>query len=119
MTTAADVHAGRHKLASAANHLARFAPQLHPTLYPGRWELLDAHPWPFLLATVDTVEARWAIQRRSLTGAEILDAAVLDLLYGLVRVVEGGWCLECKHPYDPDLPLKQRLSGSPGSIVVS
>jgi molybdopterin/thiamine biosynthesis adenylyltransferase len=110
MTTAADVHAKRHKLASAADHLARFAPRLHPTLYPERWELLNAHPWPFLLATVDTVEARWAIQRRSLAGAEILDAAVLDLLYGLVRVVEGGWCLECKHPYDPELPVTQRAA---------
>lgn len=110
MTSAADVHNERHKLATVADHLARFVPRLHPTLYPERWELLDTYPWPFLLATVDTVEARWAIQRRVATDTEILDGAVLDLLYGLLRVVGSGWCLECKHPYDPELPLKQRAA---------
>lgn len=110
MTTADDVEASRHKLATAVNHLAQFAPRLHPTLYPERWELLAEHPWPFLLSTVDTVEARWAIQQRSVADAEILDGAVLDLLYGLLRVVPGGQCLECKHPYDPDLSMKQRAS---------
>jgi hypothetical protein len=108
MTTASDVHEQRHKLGSAANHLARFAPLLRPTLHPVTWEVLDARPWPLVLATVDTVPARWAIQRRAAAGAEILDAAVNDLLYGLVRVVPGGWCLECKHPYDPDYELKER-----------
>jgi molybdopterin/thiamine biosynthesis adenylyltransferase len=108
MTTAADVHEGRHKLATVVDHLARYAPRLHPTLYPEPWEQLGAHAWPFLLATVDTVEARWAIQQRAIEGAEILDGAVLDLLYSLLRVVPGGRCLECKHPYDPELPLKHR-----------
>jgi molybdopterin/thiamine biosynthesis adenylyltransferase len=110
MTAASDVHESRHKLASAANHLARFAPDLTPTLYPVTWEMLDARPWPFLLSTVDTVPARWQIQRRSLAGAEILDAAVDDLLYSVIRVVPGGWCLECKHPHDPDYELKQRAA---------
>jgi molybdopterin/thiamine biosynthesis adenylyltransferase len=108
MTTASDVHEQRHKLGSAANHLARFAPHLRPTLYPVTWEVLDTRPWPLVLATVDTVPARWAIQRRAAAGAEILDAAVNDLLYGLVHVVPGGWCLECKHPFDPDYELKER-----------
>jgi molybdopterin/thiamine biosynthesis adenylyltransferase len=108
MTTAADVEAGRHKLATAVDHLARFAPRLHPTLYPEPWEQLDAHPWPFLLSTVDTVDARWTIQERAVAGAEILDGAVLGLLHSLLRVVPGGRCLECTHPYDPELPLKQR-----------
>ncbi len=58
MTTASDVHEKRHKLGSAANHLARFAPGLKPTLYPVTWETLDVRPWPFLLSTVDTVPAR-------------------------------------------------------------
>jgi hypothetical protein len=74
------------------------------------WEVLDARPWSLALATVDTVPARWAIQRRAAAGAEILDAAVNDLLYGLLRVVPGGWCLECKHPYDPDYVLKERAA---------
>ena len=110
MTTAGDVHEQRHKLASAMNHLAQFAPRLRSTLYPQRWELLDTHPWPFLLSTVDTVEARWAIQAQAPAGAEILDAAVLDLLYSILRVVPNGWCLECKHPYDPELTFKQRAA---------
>jgi hypothetical protein len=42
--------------------------------------------------------------------AEILDGAVIDLTYGLLRVVPGGRCLECAHPYDPELPLKQRAA---------
>jgi molybdopterin/thiamine biosynthesis adenylyltransferase len=108
MTSASDVHERRHKLGSAVNHLARFAPTLRPTLYPVTWEMLDAHPWPLVLATVDTIPARWAIQWRTAKGAEILDAAVDDLLYSVFRVVPGGWCLECKHPYDPDYELKQR-----------
>jgi molybdopterin/thiamine biosynthesis adenylyltransferase len=110
MTTASDVHESRHKLASAVNHLARFSPALRPTLYPVSWEMLGAHPWPFLLSTVDTVPARWQIQRRALHNAEILDAAVNDLLYTVVRVAEGGWCLECKHPYDPGYDVKQRAA---------
>lgn len=107
MTTASDVHERRHKLGSAANYLSRFAPTLRPTLYPLTWEMLDAHAWQLVLATVDTVPARWAIQWRA-EGAEIFDAAVDDLLYSVFRVVPGGWCLECKHPYDADYEIKQR-----------
>jgi molybdopterin/thiamine biosynthesis adenylyltransferase len=110
MTAASDVHESRHKLASTTNHLARFAPALTPTLYPVSWEMLAAPPWPFLLSTVDTVPTRWQIQRRALDGAEILDAAVSDLFYNVIRVVRAGWCLECKHPYDPDYDLKQRAA---------
>lgn len=108
MASACDVTEPRHKLASVAEHLARFAPRLAPTLYPLPWEQLTAPPWTTLISTVDTVETRWQIQRRAVAGAEILDAAVLDLLYTVLRVVPGGWCLECKHPFDPLLPLKQR-----------
>jgi hypothetical protein len=28
----------------------------------------------------------------------------------VIRVVPGGWCLECKHPFDPDYELKQRAA---------
>src|SRR6266404_6251969 len=108
MTSASDVHDARHKLASAVNHLARFAPALTPTLHPVEWQMLAEHPWPFLLSTVDTVPARWQIQRRAIAGAEILDAAVNDLFYNVIRAAPGGWCLECEHPFDPDYDLKQR-----------
>jgi hypothetical protein len=51
-------------------------------------------PWQTVLATVDTPEARWDVQRsRPVT---ILEAGVMGLLYGVLRVVPGGWCLECK-----------------------
>ncbi len=110
MSTASDVHEARHKLASAANHLARHAPALALGFHAVTWEMLSDRPWPFLLSTVDTVPARWAIQQRAPQGAEILDAAVSDLLYSVLRVVPGGRCLECKHPHDPDYELKQRAA---------
>ncbi len=110
MTTASDVHEARHKLASAANHLARHAPALALRLHAASWEMLGARPWPFLISTVDTIPARWAIQQRARDGAEILDAAVSDLLYSVLRVVPGGRCLQCKHPHDPDYEVKQRAA---------
>ena len=110
MTTASDVHERRHKLGSAVNHLAAFAPALQTTTYARPWELVDSPPWSLVLSTVDTVEARWSIQARSRLDASILDAAVMGLLYNIVRVAPGGWCLECKHPYNPDLALEQRAA---------
>lgn len=110
MTTASDVHEGRHKLGSLGNHLARFAPGLTSVLRPRTWEQLERHPWGRVVSTVDTVEARWNIQRRAQPHSEIIDAAVMDLLYSVLRVVPQGWCLECKHPYDPDLSVKQRAA---------
>lgn len=107
MTTASEVHEAMHKLATAAHHLATFAPSLRLTLVPEPWELVGRPPWSILLSTVDTVETRWAIQRRSSPGAHILDGAVLDMLYAIFRVTPGGRCLECVHPYDPALPGKQ------------
>ena len=109
-TSASDVHERRHKLASLANYLARFAPALRPKLYPCRWEQLDEHPWSLVLSAVDTIEARWSIQGRCAPGATILDGAVIDLLYSVLRVTRGGWCLECKHPYDAELAIKQRAA---------
>lgn len=32
------------------------------------------------------------------------------MLYGVLRVVPGGWCLECKHPYDAEAVWKQRAA---------
>lgn len=109
-TTASDVYEARHKLGSLGNHLARFAPGLSPILHPRTWEQLEQHPWARVISTVDTVEARWNIQRRAKPTSEIIDAAVMDLLYSVLRVVPQGWCLECKHPYDPDLSARQRAA---------
>lgn len=63
-----------------------------------------------VISTVDTVEARWNIQRRAKPTSEIIDAAVMNLLYSVPKVVPRGWCLECKHPYDPDLSVRQRAA---------
>jgi molybdopterin/thiamine biosynthesis adenylyltransferase len=108
--TAADVHERRHKLASVIGHLATFAPSLAATVHARPWEQLAEHPFGLVVCAVDTVEARWAIQARAPQGAIILDAGVLGLLYSVLRVAPGGWCLECKHPYDPELGLKQRAA---------
>jgi molybdopterin/thiamine biosynthesis adenylyltransferase len=107
-TTAADVHAERHKLSSLVHHLARFAPSLVLQIHARPWEQLGAHPWGALVSSVDTIEARWSIQRRAQEGAIIVDLAVDDLLYSVLRVKPGGRCLFCKHPCDPDLAVKQR-----------
>jgi molybdopterin/thiamine biosynthesis adenylyltransferase len=110
MTTATDVHEARHKLATVVNHLGHFAPGLDLRVHPRSWEMLAAHPWSLLLSTVDTVPARWQIQRRAKAGAEILDAAVLDLLYVVARVTPGGRCLECIHPFDADYEYMRRAA---------
>lgn len=107
-TTAHDVHEARHKLSSLVNHLAHFAPSLVLDLQARPWEQLDDHPWGTIISAVDTVEARWQLQRRARHDATIIDLAVNDMLYSVLRVTPGGRCLFCKHPYDPDLAVKQR-----------
>jgi hypothetical protein len=106
---AADVHCGRHKLASLAGHLAVVAPSLDLVLHPRPWEQLEGHPWSFVVSAVDTVESRWQIQTRAAPSAVVVDLAVDDLLYSVLRY--GGSrdrCMYCKHPFDPDLAVKQR-----------
>jgi hypothetical protein len=71
--------------------------------------LEDVDPWDTLVCAVDTVEARWSIQRRA-GGATIISLAVHDLLYSVLRVVPSGRCLLCKHPYDPELAMTQRAA---------
>jgi hypothetical protein len=107
-TTADDVHGARHKLSSLVNHLACFAPSLVLDLHARPWAQLDTHAWGMLISAVDTIEARWQIQRRAREDAMIIDLAVDDLLYSVLRVTPGGRCLFCKHPFDPDLAVKQR-----------
>jgi molybdopterin/thiamine biosynthesis adenylyltransferase len=119
MTSAADVHAGLHKLETLGRHLTRFAPGLKLIPHRVQWEQLVAPPWPKIISTVDTIEARWNIQRRAQKGAGIVDAAVNGLYYGLLRVIEDGWCLECKHPYDPEHAIKARAKrwGQPLEVI--
>jgi hypothetical protein len=64
-------------------------------------------PWGLTVCTVDTAEARLDVQRSR--PREILEAGVLNgTLYAVLRVVPGGWCLECKHPYDSESTQKRR-----------
>lgn len=106
---AADVHGRRHKLASLVGHLAVTASTLDLVLLPRPWEQLNRHPWSTVVSAVDTIESRWQIQTRAAESATIIDLAVDDLLYSVLRY--GGsddQCLYCKHPFDPDLAVKQR-----------
>lgn len=110
MTSAVDVHDGRHKLETLDRHVRMYAPGLDLRKHAQPWETLDSPPWLHLVCTVDTVPARWNIQRRAIAGAEIIDGAVMGLGYVLLRVLPGGWCLECKHAFDPEYELNQRAA---------
>jgi molybdopterin/thiamine biosynthesis adenylyltransferase len=110
MTTADQVQSSAQKLDSAMAHLRQFAPDLDVIPHKVPWELLAAYPWDQIVSTVDTEEARWNIQTRSREGAEILDGAVNGLMYNVLRVAPGGWCLFCKHPFDPKLDVKRRAA---------
>ncbi len=99
------VHSYLHKLDSVKRFLEVHAPKLHCEGLKAPWHQVP-RAWQTVLATVDTPEARWDVQRsRPVT---ILEAGVIGLLYGVLRVIPGGWCLECKHPPDPELTWKRR-----------
>jgi hypothetical protein len=99
------VHSHRHKLDSVKRFLEVHTPQLLCEGLKAQWHQVP-RVWQTVLATVDTPEARWDVQRsRPVT---ILEAGVMGLLYGVLRVIPGGWCLECKHPPDPELTWKRR-----------
>jgi hypothetical protein len=99
------VHRHVHKLHSFEQHFATFAPGVFVEAIKLRWHEVS-RPWDLVLATVDTPEARWDVQRSG--PKRILEAGVMGLLFAVLRVVPGGWCLECKHPPDPDVTWKRR-----------
>lgn len=105
MSDYAQVHSGLHKLASVQAFLSRYAPDLRPRLEQVPWHEV-AGPWDTVICTVDTPEARWDVQRSR--PRRIIEAGVMGLLYSVLRVVPGGWCLECKVPRDPDITWKRR-----------
>jgi hypothetical protein len=105
MSDYSQVHERLPKLASVRDFLGRYAPDLSVRLEPGEWDEV-AGEWRTVICTVDTPEARWDVQR-SQPGL-IIEAGVIGLLYSVLRVVPGGWCLECKHPRDPDITWKRR-----------
>lgn len=99
------VHSHLHKLESLCRFLQTHVPHLNVDPIDARWHEVSRQ-WQTVLATVDTPEARWDVQRSR--PATILDAGVMGLLFAVLRVVPGGWCLECKHPPDPELTWKRR-----------
>jgi ThiF family protein len=99
------VHAGVPKLSSVETFLGTHAPGIHVVAEPSHWHEVR-HRWGTVICTVDTPEARWDVQR---SGPDtILDAGVMGTIYAVLRVIPGGWCLECKHPPDPDVTWKKR-----------
>jgi hypothetical protein len=105
MSTYDQVHGAMHKLESVKRFLAIHSPRIRIQGEPRFWNEV-ARDWKTVLATVDTPEARWDVQR---SGPQvILDAGVIGTLYAVLRVVPGGWCLECKHPPDPAVTWKRR-----------
>lgn len=99
------VHSGLHKLDSVRSFLKQCAPDLRAHLEPVHWHQV-APAWETVICTVDTPEARWDVQASG--PRVVIEAGVMGLLYAVLRVVPGGWCLECKIPRDPDLTWKRR-----------
>jgi hypothetical protein len=107
MTDYAQVHSGIAKLDSLGLFLRRHAPELVLESHSKYWRDVELR-WRSVVCTVDTPEARWEVQRSP--HDEILEAGVMGTLYAALRVVPGGWCLECKHPHDPDVTWKRRAA---------
>lgn len=99
------VHAEVHKLESVEAFLKACAPELRLVPEPLKWHEVTRE-WERVVCTVDTPEARRDVQR---SGARaILEAGVVGTIYTVLRIVPGGWCLECKHPPDPGVTWRRR-----------
>lgn len=107
MATYQQVHAGEHKVDSAISFLERRAPALRILPERCKWEERSPRDWGTVVAAVDTLEGRWAVQADH--PPVVLDAGVIDgTLYAILRVLPNGWCLQCKHPKDPELTWRRR-----------
>ncbi len=105
MSNYTQVHAPAHKLESVEQFLASYASKVCVRGEAKFWHDVRKD-WGIVLATVDNPESRWDIQRSG--PRVILDAGVMGTLYAVLRVIPGGWCLECKHPPDPEVTWKRR-----------
>lgn len=109
LSTYREVQGGASKLESAVRFLEWCAPELQVRGLPVEWTDVPDRRWGLVMCTVDTPEARWQVQRSD--PETILEGGVmLGTLYAVLRVVPGGWCLECKHPRDPDVTWKKRAA---------
>ena len=107
MTDYAQVHGRVPKLDSVGHFMRRFAPAVEPRLVSAMWHEVPG-PWRNVVCAVDTPEGRWDVQKS--TRGTIIESGVLGLMYTVLRLVPGGWCLECKNPRDPDLTWKRRAA---------
>lgn len=106
MTTYGQVHRPDHKLESVERFLEQYAPCLVADCVDAMWHEANRVARR-IVATVDSPEGRWDVQRSR--ADETLEAGVaLGTLYAVLRVVDGGWCLECKHPSDPEVTWRKR-----------
>jgi molybdopterin/thiamine biosynthesis adenylyltransferase len=100
------VHEHLGKVDSVKRFFARHAPDVTVDGYASPWHETPG-PWRRVLCAVDTPEARWDVQGSA--PEEIIEAGTMNgTLYAALRIVPGGWCLECKHPRDPELMWKRR-----------
>lgn len=109
LSTYKDVHTGGSKLESALAFLKRAAPEWRTRGLAEEWKCVPEEEWDLVVSTVDTPEARWQVQRSN--PATIVDGGIMmGTLYAVLRVIPGGWCLECKHPPDPEITRKKRAA---------
>lgn len=100
------VHDHRGKVDSVARFFEHHVPAVTVEGHPFPWHEAQG-PWRRVLCAVDTPEARWEVQRSA--PDEIVEAGTVNgTLYAALRLVPGGWCLECKHLRDPELMWKRR-----------
>lgn len=105
MTDYAQVYSNTAKLESLGLFLRAHAPKLELEPHQKHWQDVN-RTWRTVVCTVDTPHARWDVQRSH--PQAILEAGAMGTLYAVLRCVPNGWCLECKHPYDPEITWKQR-----------
>lgn len=109
LTSYLDCHNGTLKSEIAYEFLRRTHPSLEIRVEPRPYDEVNDRGFRLVVSTVDTPEARWDIQND--WPPVILDAAVVETIYAILRVFPGrGFCLGCKHPYDPDVTVKRRAS---------
>lgn len=102
----ADCYEQTSKVDRAAAVLDARNANLEVIAHQSYYEDLVERDYEIVVSTTDTPEARWNLQRD--WPSVILDAGVIGTIYSIARITpNGGMCLGCKHPYDPDVTMKR------------
>ena len=97
-----DVTRRTSKVLVASQFLSRYHPELFVRSFEKEFDEIKIPDLDMVVSTTDSVESRWLLQRT--WPPVILDAGVINTLYSVARITSGnGFCLGCKHPYDPFL----------------